>query len=110
MAFYPNKFKVRTIYPNLDAKKFYSFRITYGTLWKSLLSRLEIQKDAFILITGTTGSGKSTISAKMNFRYAEIEPNSMKNDKEMMFIPEKHFIVDGDEFAYKMITETGSSL
>ena len=27
-----------------------------------------------------------------------------------MFSPEKHFIIDGDEFAYKMITEQGSSL
>ena len=109
MAFNPNFIK-KTIFPNRDAKKFYSYRISYEALWKSLLERLKIEKDVFILITGSTGSGKSSLVGKENFRFAEKEPNFILKNGENMFIPEKHFIVDGDEFAVKMITEQGSSL
>ena len=103
-------FKHRTVFPHRDAKKFYSYRITYKTMWLALLERLKVQKDCFILITGVTGSGKSSLVGKENFRFAEKEPNFILNNDEMMFVPERHFIVDGDEFAYKMITEQGSSL
>lgn len=157
MAFRKNK----TIYPNRDAIKFYSYVTTYKTLWRAFKERLIIEKDVFILISGTTGSGKSTLAGKINFRHALNEVNFIKYPKEageynekireldeknknnkelfeeskiteeeynneisnikrdkkqlikeysdkMMFIPEKHFIVDEDEFAVKMITEQGS--
>jgi len=105
-----NNYRVKTIFPNRDAKKFYGFQIAYKTLWKALLERLSIEKDCFILISGATGSGKSSLVGKMNFRFAEEEDNTFLNNGDKMFIPEKHFIIDGDEFAYKMITEMGSSI
>jgi len=105
-----NNYRVKTIFPNRDAKKFYNFTIAYKTLWKALLERLSIEKDCFILISGATGSGKSSLVGKMNFRFAEEEDNTFLNNGDKMFIPEKHFIIDGDEFAYKMITEMGSSI
>ena len=105
-----DKFRYKTIYINRDAKKFYSFTCSFMCFWQSLINRLEDKKDCFILITGATGSGKSTLSGKINFNFAEKEPNFILNNEEMMFVPEKHFIVDADEFAVKMITETGSSL
>jgi len=109
MAF--NKsYQHKTIFYNRDAKKFYGYNITYKAMWKALIGRLKIEKDGFVLITGVIGGGKSSLVGKMNFRHAEIEPNFILNNNENMFIPEKHFIVDGDEFAYKMITESGSSL
>jgi hypothetical protein len=45
-----NNYRVKTIFPNRDAKKFYNFQIAYKTLWKALLERLSIEKDCFILI------------------------------------------------------------
>jgi len=105
-----DSFKQKTIFANRDAKKFYSYRITYKALWRALIGRLSIEKDNFILITGNIGCGKSNFVGKMNFRHALHEKNFILNNGENMFIPEKHFIVDGDEFAYKMVTEQGSSL
>lgn len=100
----------KTIFPNRDSKRFYSYRIPHNVLWQALLSRLRIEKDCFILVTGVTGSGKSNLVGKENFGFAEKEPNFILNNGENMFIPEKHFVVDGDEFAAKMITERGSSI
>jgi energy-coupling factor transporter ATP-binding protein EcfA2 len=102
--------QTKSVFPNRDAKKFYSYVIPYKTLWAALIERLKIDKDCFVLLTGTTGSGKSSLTGKLNFQFAEKEPNFILNNGESMFIPEKHFIVDGDEFAYKMITEQGSSI
>lgn len=110
MAFINNNFRQKTIFPNRYSKKFDSFQLSYKLLWESITERLKLKKDAFILITGKTGNGKSTVVGKLNFRHAEKEPNFILNNGEMMFIPEKHYIIDGDEFAYKMITEQGSSL
>ena len=109
MAFTKN-FRTKTVFPNKDAKKFDDFQVSYKLLWKSIKERLKLRRDVFILITGKTGNGKSTVVGKLNFRHAEKELNFILNNGEMMFIPEKHFITDGDEFAYKMITEQGSSL
>jgi len=100
----------RTIFPNRDAMMFRTFQVSHKLLWKAIIGRLNLKRDVFILMTGKTGNGKSTLVGKMNFRFAEKEPNFILNNGENMFIPEKHFIADGDEFAYKMITEQGSSL
>jgi energy-coupling factor transporter ATP-binding protein EcfA2 len=111
MAFFKNdNYKTKTIFPNRDAKRFFSYQISHKILWKAIIERLKLRRDAFILITGKTGNGKSTITGKINFRFAELEDNFILQNGEKMFIPERHFITDGDEFAYKMITEQGSSL
>lgn len=110
MMFKNKGFNKKTIFPNRDAKKFYSYQISHKTLWFSSLERLKNKKDVFFLVTGTTGAGKSTIVGKLNFNFAEKEKNFILNNGENMFVPERHFIVDGDEIAFKMITEQGSSL
>jgi energy-coupling factor transporter ATP-binding protein EcfA2 len=110
MPFHKNFSPNKTIFPNREAKNFNNFQISYKLLWKAITERLKLRRDAFILITGKTGNGKSTIVGKLNFRHAEKEPNFILNNGDMMFNAEKHFIIDGDEFAYKMITEQGSSL
>lgn len=100
----------KTIFPNRDSKKFKDYQVSYKALWGAIIRRLKLKRDAFILITGKTGNGKSTLVGKMNFRFAEHEENFILENGEKMFNPEKHYIIDGDEFAYKMITEQGSSL
>lgn len=148
--------KTRTIYPHRDATKFYSYWTTFHAMWTSFKERLKIEKDDFILVTGTIGGGKSTFVGKICFnkamreinfiKYPEIadkvnkqfdhinkkikdldrdgseyktEKEILEQEKEeiiekhknyMMFIPEKHFIVDSDEFSVKMITEEGATL
>lgn len=148
--------KTRTIYPHRDATKFYSYWTTFHAMWRAYKERLKIEKDDFILITGTIGSGKSTLVGKICFnkateeinfikypvladevneQFKQIEEKVKKLDKEgleykterkildkeradiveknkdsMMFVPEKHFIVDSDEFSVKMITEEGVTL
>ena len=102
--------KYKTIFPNRDANRFKNYQISYTILWKAIIERLKLKRDVFLLITGKTGNGKSTVTGKMNFRFAELEDNFILNNGEKMFIPEKHFIADGDEFAYKMISEQGSSI
>lgn len=109
MGFFKHN-KIKTVFPNRDAKKFLNYQVSYKTLWNAIIERLKLQKDAFILITGKTGNGKSTIAGKINFRFAELEDNFILGNGEKMFIPEKHYIADGGEFAYKMISEQGSSL
>ena len=103
-------YKIKTIFPNRDAKKFHNYKISYKILWLSLLERLRYAKDGFILITGVIGSGKSTLIGKINFQHAEKELNFILDNGLNMFIPEKHYITDSDEFAVKMITEQGSSI
>jgi len=109
--FFKNKnFRNKTVFVNRDAKKFYSYKVSYKALWAALICRLGVEKDAMILITGATGSGKSSLVGKINFQLAAYEKNFILNNGENMFIPERHFIVDSDEFAYKMIMEQGSSI
>jgi len=103
-------YRNKTVFVNRDAKKFYSYTCPYKTLWTSFIARLKIEKDVFVLVTGATGSGKSSLVGKINFQFGEKEDNFILNNDEKMFIPERHFIVDSDEFAYKMIVEQGSSI
>ncbi len=50
-----NNLRKKTIFPHRESKKFYDYWITQKALWKALMGRLEIEKDAFILISGDTG-------------------------------------------------------
>lgn len=109
MAF--SSYKTRkTIFPSRESRIFYSYWWSREALWRALLKRLEEEKDNFILVSAKTGAGKSTLIGKILFNHAMTEPNFMKNDGSMMFEPEIGFIIDPDEFAYKMITQEGSVL
>jgi hypothetical protein len=63
-----------------------------------------------VLIQGETGSGKSHFTGTMCFKHAMKEPNFITNDGTNMFIPKENFIIDPEEFAYKMITKEGQVL
>lgn len=103
-------FKVKkTIFPNRDSKKFKWFEWSFSAFIRAILGRLEQEKDAFILITGQTGSGKSHLSGNFNLKFLSKIDNFIKNDGSKIF-EKKNFIITPDEFAVKMITERGSSL
>lgn len=100
----------KSIFPSRESKIFYHFWWSRTSLWKALLMRLKEEKDNFILVSAKTGAGKSTLIGKILFNHAMKELNFMKDDGSMMFEPEIGFIIDPDEFAYKMITQEGSVL
>ena len=105
-----NTYRKKSIFPHRNSKMFYDFWWSHTALWNALLARLKIEKDAFILITGDTGSGKSHFTGMMCFKHAMKEPNFVLKDKTMMFTPKENFIASADEFAYKMITKEGQVL
>ncbi len=101
------KQRAKTIFPHRYSKIFYDFWWTWTALWESLKGRLKIEKDCFVLITGDTGAGKSHFTGNLCLKHAAAEPNFILNDGTKMFIPKENFIIDPDEFAYKMITKEG---
>ena len=105
-----NKYlRQKTVFPHRYSKIFYDFWWTYKALWKSMLDRLKIEKDVFVLITGDTGSGKSHFTGNICFKKGGEEDNFITGEGKM-FIPEENFIIDPEEFAYKMITKEGQVL
>jgi len=104
------KRRVKTIFPHRYSKIFYSYWWTWTALWNSYLDRLRDEKDVFVLVTGDTGSGKSHFVGNMCFKHGEKEDNFITNDGTKMFNPEENFIIDPNEFAYKMITKSGEVL
>lgn len=58
----------------------------------------------------TKNSGKSHFTGTFCFKHAEKEPNRVLNDGTNMFIAKENFIIDPDEFAYKMITKEGQAI
>lgn len=99
----------KTVFPNRDAKKFKNFKWTFKAFTEAMIGRLKQEKDAFILVTGQTGSGKSHLTGNFNLKYLAKIDNFIKNDGSKIFEKE-NFIITPDEFAVKMITEKGSSL
>lgn len=100
----------KTIFPHRYSKVFYDFWWSKTALWNSLLERLRVEKDCFILITGDTGAGKSHFTGSFCLKHAVKEPNFILNDGTTMFNPKENFIIEADEFAYKMITKEGQVL
>ena len=107
---YGNTFKKKTIFPHRYSKIFYTFWWSHTALWNAMIKRLKIEKDVLVLITGDTGSGKSTLAAKFCFGKGEKEDNFVLNNNTKMFIPYENFIIDPDEFAYKMIMKEGQCI
>lgn len=104
------KRRVKTVFPHRYSKIFHDFWWSKDAMWKSWLERLKDEKDCFILISGDTGAGKSHFTGSFCLKHAVKEPNFVLNDGSMMFSPKEHFIIDPDEFAYKMITCEGNVL
>lgn len=102
-----NRWNKKTIFPHRYSKLFYDYWWTQTAFWNALLKRLEIEKDAMILVTGDTGSGKSHLSGTFCFKHGEKTENPILKDGSKMFIAEENFIIDPEEFAVKMITKEG---
>lgn len=107
---YYSKTRTKTVFPHRYSKMFYDFWWSRTALWNAWLERLKEEKDDFILITGDTGSGKSHFVGGVCFKHARKEKNFVLNDGSMMFNPKDSYIIDPDEFAYKMITREGQVL
>lgn len=105
-----NNYRKKTIFPHRYSKIFYDFWWSHTAFWNSLLERLKIQKDVLILVTGDTGSGKSHLTGNFCLKHARNEPNFILNDGSNMFNPQENFIIDPEEFAYKMIMKEGQVL
>jgi len=99
----------KTIFPHRYSKIFYDFWWSHTALWNAWLGRLREEKDVFCLITGDTGSGKSHFTGTFCLKHARKEKNFILNDDTTMFSKD-NFIIDPEEFAYKMITKEGQVL
>ena len=104
------KYKTRTVFDSKESKNFKDFWVSHKALWKSLKMRLENERDAFVLVTGNTGDGKSHLIGNLCFKLAMGEDNFILKDESKMFVPEEDYIIDPEEFAYKMATSSGRVL
>jgi len=105
MAYFKNWNK-KTIHPDIDAKMFHHFTLPQNKLAWALRERIKINKDSTVLISATTGNGKSTLAGKLCFNFfSEFDNVKIEGDK--MFTDEG-FVIDPEEFAMKMVTEKGS--
>lgn len=100
----------KTIFPHRYSKIFYDYWWTQEAFWKALTDRLKIDKDVFCLISGDTGSGKSHFTGTICFKHGEKTDNFISQDGKKMFIAQENFIINPEEFAYKMITKEGQVL
>jgi len=100
----------KTVFPHNYSKQFARFKISHTALWSAMVKRLEIEKDNLVIITGDTGNGKSHLAGNLCFKKGNTTLNFIENDGTMMFEDEKHFIIDPDELAIKMIHGSGDML
>jgi len=105
-----SSYRKKSIFPHRYSKIFSDFWWSKTAFWGAMMKRLEIEKDVFVLVTGDTGSGKSHFTGNFCLKHAFREPNTVLNDGSTMFIPHENFIIDPEEFAYKMITKEGQVL
>jgi len=98
----------KTIHFDRDAKMFHHYGISQRSFCEIQAQRVLIKKDAVILITGPTGSGKSTIASKLCFNFFEEMDNSMVPGEKMY--TDDNFIIDPEDYATRMITDKGSVL
>lgn len=96
------------IFPHREAKKFKNYKWTFNAMIRALKTRLEIEKDALILVSGDTGSGKSHLIGNFCLKFFSKEPNFINKSGKMF--EKDNFIIDAGELAVKMITKSGSVL
>lgn len=93
------------IFPHREAKKFKYFNWTFKALVSALKTRLEVEKDALILVSGDTGSGKSHLVGNFCLKYFSKETNFITQSGKMF--DKDNFIIEPEELAVKMITKSG---
>lgn len=103
-----NKWKIKTIFRDRDAAKFWHFYISQKKLCEALRGRIKINKDSTVLVTGFTGVGKSTLISKLCFNFFENMDNLKVEGKKMF--SDENFVIDPELWAAKMITDKGSVL
>jgi len=101
-----HKFNRKTIYRDIDAKMFWHYYIPQNKLCTALMERIKISKDSTVLVTGFTGSGKSTLVGKLCFNFFE-DMDNIKVEGEKMYSDE-NFVVDPEDYAAKMIVNKGN--
>ncbi len=101
-------FNKKTIFRDRDASKFWHYYIPQNKLCTGLKDRIKINKDSTVLVTGSTGVGKSTLIGKFCFNFFEKMDN-VKVEGEKMY-DDNGFIVDPDIWASKMISDKGNVL
>ena len=100
---YNHKKKISHSYSSLA---YYDYWITKEALCKALLYRLKDEKDSFILVTGFTGSGKSTLVANLCFNVFSKIKNFINKKMGRMF-DKDCFVTDAKQFAYMMAKYEG---
>lgn len=101
-------FKIKTIHKDREAQKFFHKTISHKLLCKCILKRIKINKDSTILVTGMTGSGKSTFVGKLCFNnFGDID--NVKVPGEKMYTDD-NFIINPEDLASRMITDKGNVL
>ena len=96
------------IFPHREAKKYKNFKWTFKALIMALMIRLEIEKDALILVSGDTGSGKSHLVGNFCLKFFSKIKNVIT--KSGMMFDKDNFIIEAEELAVKMITKSGCVL
>lgn len=99
-------FNRKTIFRDRDAAKFWHYYISQKALCESLRDRIIINKDSTVLVSGPTGTGKSTLIGKLCFNFFSNIDN-VKIDGEKMYT-DYNFIIDPEQWAARMITDKGS--
>lgn len=102
MAYYRQRNKITHSYYAMAFKDFWWSK---ESLVKALIQRIKEDKDNFILVTGQTGSGKSTLIGGLCFRlFSHIDNFITKSGK--MF-DKNSFVTDAKQFAYMMAKLNG---
>lgn len=101
-------FSRKTIFRDRDAAKFWHYYIPQKKLCEALRERIIVNKDSTVLVTGITGSGKSTLISKLCFNYFQYMDN-VKIPGEKMF-SDDNFVVDPEIWSARMITDKGNVL
>ena len=104
------KRRTKTIFPHRYSRIFYDFWWTQKALWAAMMQRIALNKDNFVLISGDTGSGKSNFVGTFAFNFAEKQENMILKDGSKMFKSKDNFVIDPEEFSYKMIIKEGEFL
>lgn len=102
------KRKLKSIFPHRDAIQYKDFRWTFSSFIEALKERLKNEKDALVLVSGATGSGKSMLTGNVCLKYFSKEDNFITGKGKMF--EKDNFIIDPEEFGVKMITKSGNVL
>lgn len=103
--FQKNFIRKKTIFPHRDAKQYKDFKWSFTAFIEALILRLKSEKDALVLISGATGSGKSMLTGNFCLKHFAKIDNFITGEGKMF--ERDNFIIDPEELAVKMISKSG---